>query len=478
MINLLDDVDAAIRKYCVLPDEHSYTAVGCWVAYTHMSDLFDFAPRLLVRSPEKQSGKSRLLEVMGELVYNPSYWVKPTEATLFRKIDSCGSHPPTLIFDEVDAWLPESPDAVRGLINTGFRVGATVPRMGGSQFTDLQEFSVFAPIALAGIGSVTDTIEDRSVIIEMRRRKQHETVQKYRIREGQPALNKLRDMLAACSREDRVQELVAKALRDGIPMPNVGDRQEDAWEPLLITATAMGGRSWVERALFACKHLCDTYRAEAPTSPLLSDIAGVFDRAGSPGFMPTEGGNGLRTHLTMDAECRESGWCETGPGYLSAKRLGTMLRKYGIRSEKSPDRTVRGYYLSSFGDAFDRYLHPPEDASDPSNVAAMYPDQPIDAEWTEETAGPDASDASHASGGDLANDIPSSDASDASDVSSDYCGDQRETDPHGTPDAARIETLFGVNDMCPDHPDIRLVRGRCGLCIASKHNQTQRKRLM
>ena len=322
MINLLDDVDAAIRRYCVMPDEHSYAAVSCWVAYTHMSDLFDFAPRLLVRSPEKQSGKSRLLEVIGELVYHPSYWVKPTEATLFRKIDAGGCHPPTIIFDEVDAWLPESPDAVRGLINTGFRVGATVPRMGGSQFTDLQEFSVFAPIALAGIGSVSDTIEDRSVIIEMRRRKRHERVQKYRVRESRPALNKLRDELAACSRDDRVQELVAKALRDGIPIPDVGDRQEDAWEPLLITAAVMGGKSWVERALFACKHICDAYRAEAPASPLLSDIAGVFDRAGHPQFMSTEGGDGLRTHLTVDAECRESGWGDPGPGYLSAKKLG------------------------------------------------------------------------------------------------------------------------------------------------------------
>jgi hypothetical protein len=454
MINLLDDVDAAIRKYCVLPDEHSYTAVSCWIAYTHMSDLFDFAPRLLVRSPEKQSGKSRLLEVMGELVHNPSYWVKPTEATLFRKIDACGDHPPTLIFDEVDAWLPESPDAVRGLINTGFRAGATVPRMGGSQYQDLQEFSVFAPIAMAGIGSVADTIEDRSVIIEMRRRKSHETVQKYRLRDSASELNKLRDLMSTCSREDRVQELVAKALRDGIPVPDVGDRQEDTWEPLLITAATMGGKAWVERALFACKHLCDAYRADAPASPLLADIAGVFDRACSPPFLFTEGVSGLRTHLTMDLECRESGWGEPGPGYLSAKRLGAMLRTYGVRSAKSPDRTGRGYYLSSFRDAFDRYLHRSEDTSHASNVYAMYPDQPIDAEWTEEPEAPDASAASQRVREGRGDDIPRSDATDAMDASSGCLDDSAQR-----------------TDACPTHPDIKLVSGRCGLCIAHKHNR-------
>lgn len=41
VINLLDDVDAAIRRYCVMPDEHFYTACTCWTAYTHMSDLFE-----------------------------------------------------------------------------------------------------------------------------------------------------------------------------------------------------------------------------------------------------------------------------------------------------------------------------------------------------------------------------------------------------------------------------------------------------
>lgn len=274
------------------------------------------------------------MEVLQELVHNPSYWVKPTEATLFRKIDACGDHPPTLIFDEVDAWLPESPDAVRGLINTGFRAGATVPRMGGSQYTELQEFSVFAPIALAGIGSVADTIQDRSVIIDMRRKKRHEKVDKFRQREARPGLHRLRDMLAECSRDDRVQDLVAKALQDGVPMPHINDRQEDVWEPLLITAAVMGGKDWVEKALFACKHLCDAYNAEVPESPLLADIAGVFARAGNPDFMFTDRG-GLRTHLTMDVECSESGWGETGPSYLSAKRLGGMLGKYGVHSKKA-----------------------------------------------------------------------------------------------------------------------------------------------
>ena len=44
------------------------------------------------------------------------------------------------------------------------------------------------------------------------------------------------------------------------------------------------------------------------------------------------------------------------------------------------------------------------------------------------------------------------------------------TDPisdTGAPDASGASD----DDMCPDHPHIRLVGGRCGLCIAHKHNR-------
>jgi hypothetical protein len=38
--------------------------------------------------------------------------------------------------------------------------------------------------------------------------------------------------------------------------------------------------------------------------------------------------------------------------------------------------------------------------------------------------------------------------------------------------SSRIEALFGASDdACSDHPHVRLVGGRRGLCIAHKHNR-------
>src|SRR6476659_2231566 len=96
--DLLDDVRTAIRRYCVLPGEHELVAVVLWCALSHLLTKFDYAPRLIIRSPEKRSGKSRLLEVVDALVYSPLRAVNATVAYVFRSLDS--SPPPTLLFDE------------------------------------------------------------------------------------------------------------------------------------------------------------------------------------------------------------------------------------------------------------------------------------------------------------------------------------------------------------------------------------------
>src|SRR5438094_829259 len=100
LATLLDRVGAFFRLYVVFPYEAALVAAVLWVAHTHAVDAFDVTPYLAVTSPEKRSGKTRLLEVAELLVSRPWRVVRPTEAVLFRKIEKdC----PTLLLDEVDA---------------------------------------------------------------------------------------------------------------------------------------------------------------------------------------------------------------------------------------------------------------------------------------------------------------------------------------------------------------------------------------
>ena len=40
--DLLDAVAHTLRRYCVLPSAHAYTAVSLFIAYTHAAAVFDF----------------------------------------------------------------------------------------------------------------------------------------------------------------------------------------------------------------------------------------------------------------------------------------------------------------------------------------------------------------------------------------------------------------------------------------------------
>ena len=97
---LLDDVLAVLKRYVVFADEHQPVAVALWIAATHALSAFECAARLIVTSPEKRCGKTRLLDVINGTCHKPLATVNATVAAVFRSIN--GDHPPTLIIDEAD----------------------------------------------------------------------------------------------------------------------------------------------------------------------------------------------------------------------------------------------------------------------------------------------------------------------------------------------------------------------------------------
>ena len=73
---LLVEVCELIRRYVVLPGSHFYDVVALWVLHAHAIGAADTSPRLVAKSPEKESGKTRLLEVLEFLTPNPLNSIK------------------------------------------------------------------------------------------------------------------------------------------------------------------------------------------------------------------------------------------------------------------------------------------------------------------------------------------------------------------------------------------------------------------
>ncbi len=180
---LLNQVSTALTRYVVLPSPEAITAVTLWIAASHAAPAWNTAARLVIRAPEKRCGKSRLLDVIEAVCHRPVMTVNASPAAIYRLIGIAEGDPPTVLIDEADTIFgPEAThEDLRGLLNAGHQRGRPALRWDVNTRT-VEELETYAMVALAGIGRLPDTIEDRAVIIRMRRRARHETVQPYRVR--------------------------------------------------------------------------------------------------------------------------------------------------------------------------------------------------------------------------------------------------------------------------------------------------------
>lgn len=101
MKHILDEIYTYVGQFIVYPSEHARVAHTLWIAHTHMIEAFQCTPRLLVLSAEKQSGKTRFLEITELLSQNAQQFINPSPASLYTLVetDNCT---PTILIDEID----------------------------------------------------------------------------------------------------------------------------------------------------------------------------------------------------------------------------------------------------------------------------------------------------------------------------------------------------------------------------------------
>ncbi|GGU94461.1 hypothetical protein GCM10010260_31960 [Streptomyces filipinensis] len=370
---LLDEVEAFHRRFNIFPTEAAYVAVTLWDAHAHLIDAFDGTARLAFLSPEPGSGKSRALEIVETLTPRAVTTVNASANALFRLVEADGGTP-TLLFDEIDTVFgPKAGgnEEVRGFLNSGYRRGAKSLRCVGDGSNQSTEwFSSFCAVAMAGLGSLPDTILTRSVIIRMRKKAPNEKAEPYRRRVHEKQGHALRDRLAEWAAT--VHDQVAEAWPE---MPDgVSDRPADVWEPLLAVADAAGGH-WPERARAACVELIKAAQDGDEASlgvRLLTDLRDkVFCGADR---MPTA------AILEVLHRLDDAPWADLNDDGkpLTARGLSKLLSQY-VRPDNTPIRprgirvgsgTPKGYYAEDLTDAWARYCPPPPEKSATSATAA------------------------------------------------------------------------------------------------------------
>ncbi|MCA1695331.1 MAG: DUF3631 domain-containing protein [Actinobacteria bacterium] len=366
---LLDEVHAALIRYVILPSPQAADAVTLWIAATHAQPAWAHAPRLVIRGPEKRCGKSRLLDIVEALCRDPFITVNSSTAAVYRSISD---DPPTLLVDEADTIFGPKADGhedLRGLLNAGHQRNRPAKRYDVAT-NRVESIPTFAMAALAGIGAMPDTIEDRAVVIRMRRRAPNETVSPYRHRRDRPSLRQLAEQLTEWSRAD------LSALELAEPDMPVEDRAADTWEPLVAVADHAGAH-WPDRSRAAVLVLTTEANDSGEVSArirLLTDCRSAF---GDQDAIPTAI---LLERLKSDPEAP---WVDHGPAGLTAMKLGVLLREYGIRSTTIRFPTLgqaKGFQRADFTDTWNRYCpHPESDTGPPDHGHEGKPYQPYQA---------------------------------------------------------------------------------------------------
>ena len=317
---ILDRLHATLTRYVVLPSSESVDAVVLWIAASHAQPAWAHAPRLVIRAPEKRCGKSRLLDIVEGTCCQPLITVNASAAAVYRSIGS--DDPPTILVDEADTIFggknAEANEDLRGLLNAGHQRNRPTIRWDNAR-NRVEKIATFAMAALAGIGQMPDTIEDRAVVVRMRRRAPGEKVAPYRQRRDGPGLRQLANDLNQWLRSN------IPALERATPVMPLEDRAADTWEPLIAVADLAGG-DWPERGRHAAEVMTaerDGNTVNSDRIRLLTDCRAAF---GPHDAIPT---TVLLDRLKADPEAP---WAEYGDNGLTPMKLGALLREYDISS--------------------------------------------------------------------------------------------------------------------------------------------------
>ena len=337
---LLSSIKGELLKYVILPGGVA-EPIAAWVVLTYCYNAFRILPLLGIVSPVKRCGKTTLLEILQGMANKGLTASNISPAAIYRTIEK---YSPTLLVDEGDTFLKDN-EELRGILNSGHtRAGAFVVRVQGDDHEPVR-FSTWAPKAVAMIGTLPDTLHDRSVIVSLRRKAPGETASKLDVDFEKECLGIRR----ACKRwaDDNFKKLAAA--KPDIPKTN-NDRMADNWMPLLAIADAAGG-DWpglLRKSMLGMADQSD----ESNGPKLLSDIQGIFESQ-------------VRDRIFSDdlvealQGIKESPWADWGRGRgLSPNGLAKQLKPFDVRSKTiriNKDRR-KGYELSSFNDAFKRYI--------------------------------------------------------------------------------------------------------------------------
>lgn len=341
--DLVDEIARNISRHVVM-DEGKRLATALWVINSYCFNNWNHCAHLAFQAPTKRAAKTIALSVVGAMALKPLLVANASGASIFRLCDKVH---PTLLIDEADMVVPKNLK-IRNLLNAAHnRLSARVTRVGALGQVDT--FDVFGPKALALIGTLPPTIQDRSVVITLLRKRPDEKVEPLPT-DIVMAYNDTRRKIARWVSDNE------ESLKNAKPeLPDeLNDRARDNWRSLLAIASVVGA-DCLELARASAIAIDGTAgrAADGQSESLLRDTCRVFlDHGPETSRLPV---SVLYAGLM---KIDEEKWTEGIDGRpLTKATLGRTLGAFGISSvaERIATEVQRVYRRLDFSDAYERY---------------------------------------------------------------------------------------------------------------------------
>ena len=358
-----------IRTFLLCTD-HQLTILTLWIANTWSFPHFRTIPYLDVRSPEPQCGKSVCLRILDLLCRESALLTAASGGTLLGRLlhkrsvpeiekniknSSPAGVPITFLIDDWHHSIgPSERQSLVAILSCGSDVSSRYPLGHG-------EYFVAGPKAFAGNALLPASLASRCIPIVLRRMKFSDQPKPFfaddLVNPAETLTQWLEDWTVEIA--PRLEEARDKPIQ--FP-PALTPRQQQCAEPLLRIANIVGG-PWPARARAA---LMDAFGIAQYSNQVqvLRDIRDLFLLNQQPEKLPT------RDVLSYLRGLEDRPWSKWGSN--SGNSLSNLLRPFGIFSceIKLDGASLKGYRMSDFQDAWDRYAGPAATGRDLENSVA------------------------------------------------------------------------------------------------------------
>ena len=197
---IFESIKKILSEYIDI-DNHKKTLIALWIMGTYLHNSFETYPYLFLNAM-RGSGKTRTLKMISSMAWEGQLLASLTESVLFR---SKG----TLAVDEFESIGSKEKQALRELLNAGYKKGITIRRMrkvkkkneegNMTEGQEAESFDAYRPIVMANIWGMDEVLGDRCIQLNLEKSNSIIHTKKIEDFYSNEEIKKIRDSLVTTS---------------------------------------------------------------------------------------------------------------------------------------------------------------------------------------------------------------------------------------------------------------------------------------